>query len=104
MRLRKSFVTNLKLCLAVLLISSLIDFSFFIRWPGNPDSDVHHSVFAAENFVATGKLRSINLYPERTDDLAAHTQLKWMTQWPLVLSWLSCRWSLGFRRARQQKS
>src|SRR6266404_548949 len=70
------------------LASSLFQFLVFAAWPGNPDWDVHHSVFAAENFLAIGKPLSINLYPDESDDLASHARIRWMTHWPPVHSWM----------------
>src|SRR5262249_38756813 len=63
-------------------------FGAFAAWPGAPDGDVIHSIFAADNFVKTGHLQSINLYPQDTDDLAQHAQVYWMTHWPPAHSWL----------------
>ena len=80
--------TALWSAVALLIVSALLHAACYWRWPGNPDWDVHHSVFAAENFVETGKLRSINLYPPWNDDLASHTALVWMSQWPPAHAWL----------------
>ena len=49
---------------------------------------MHHSIFAAENWLATGKLRSVDLYPNSDDDLAKHTEVRWMTHWPPLHSLL----------------
>jgi hypothetical protein len=78
----------MKSAIAALLLSASIHFGCFWNWPGNPDWDVNHSVFAAQNFLAHKGLKSINLFPEPTDDLARHTQLRWMTHWPPAHSWL----------------
>ena len=72
----------------VLLASSLMQYLDFARWPGNPDWDVHHSIFAAQNWLATGKLRSIDLFPDSDDDLAKHAEVRWMTHWPPMHSLL----------------
>ena len=82
------YSSNMSVALAALLISGSLHFACFAKWPGHPDWDVHHSVFAAQNFVAQGRLVSINLYPEYDDNLARHTQLRWMTHWPPAHSWL----------------
>src|SRR5262245_49376205 len=71
-----------------LLASAALHFVAFAGWPGSPDADVVHSVFAAYNFVTGGHLQSINLYPQNTDDLARHAQIYWMTHWPPAHSWL----------------
>jgi len=78
----------MKTAIAALLLSASIHFACFWNWPGDPDWDVNHSVFAAQNFLAHKELKSINLFPEPTDDLARHTQLRWMTHWPPAHSWL----------------
>jgi hypothetical protein len=78
-RLRFSSVS---VALAALLVSASVHFCCFAAWPGNPDWDVHHSVFAAQNFVVRGQLKSINLFPPQDDNLARHAQLHWMTNWP----------------------
>ncbi len=71
-----------------LVVSAAVHFACFARWPGAPDWDVHHSVFAARNFVENGQLLSINLYPDHDANLARHAQLRWMTHWPPGHSWL----------------
>lgn len=72
----------------ILLASGALQFGAFARWPGSPDADVVHSIFAAYNFVTGGHLQSINLYPQDTDNLARHAQIYWMTHWPPAHSWL----------------
>jgi hypothetical protein len=72
----------------ILLASGALQFGAFARWPGSPEVDVVHSIFAAYNFVTGGHLQSINAFPQNTDDLARHAQLYWMTHWPPAHSWL----------------
>ena len=72
----------------ILFVSAALHFADFTAWPGSPDADVVHSVFAAYNFVTNEHLQSINLYPQDTDDLATHAQIYWMTHWPPAHSWL----------------
>jgi hypothetical protein len=78
----------MKTAVVALLISASLHFACFAKWPGDPDWDVHHSVFAAQNLVRQGRLESINLFPVRDDNLARHAQLTWMTNWPPVHSLL----------------
>jgi hypothetical protein len=79
---------SIRTVVLALLFSASAHFACFWAWPGDPDWDVNHSVFAAQNFLAHKGLRSINLFPEPTDDLARHTEIKWMTHWPPAHSFL----------------
>jgi hypothetical protein len=72
----------------VLLLSACLQLLCFLRWPGNPDWDVHHSIFAAQNFLAHRGLKSIDLFPEPTDDLSQLARIHWMTHWPPIHSLL----------------
>lgn len=84
----KEGTAHLKAAIAALLLSVSIHCLCFWRWPGDPDWDVDHSVFAAQNFLAQKGMKSIDLHPEPTDDLARHARLKWMTHWPPAHSFL----------------
>src|SRR5215471_9427454 len=77
-----------RLAYLTLFLSAALQFGAFATWPGSPDADLVYSVFAAYNFVTSGHLQSINLYPQDTNDLARHAQIYWMTQWPPAHSWL----------------
>jgi hypothetical protein len=72
----------MKHAVAALLLSATLQFLCFLRWPGDPDWDVAHSVFAAQNFLAHRGLKSINLFAAPTDDLARQARIYWMTHWP----------------------
>ncbi len=78
----REFRVPLRTAIAALLLSASVHSVCFWRWPGDPDWDVTHSVFAAQNFLAHKGLRSIDFDPEATDDLAHHARIKWMTHWP----------------------
>ena len=77
----------MKAAAAALLVSACLHMACFLRWPGNPDWDVCYSVYAAQNFLSGHGLRSFNLFPDPTDDVARHAQIRWMTQWPPAQSW-----------------
>lgn len=75
-------VPGVRSALAMLLVSAALQLTCFARWPGNPARDVHHSIFAAQNFVFHGQLKSINPLADYGDDLAQSARLRWLMHWP----------------------
>src|SRR2546427_1762481 len=93
-------VPGMRSALAMLVVSAALQFACFARWPGNPERDVYHSIFAAENFVLHGQLKSINPLADYGDDLAQSTRPRWMMHWPpghslLYVAVMSLRLSAG---------
>ncbi|MBL6938503.1 MAG: hypothetical protein ISS15_02795 [Alphaproteobacteria bacterium] len=83
MNLRYSFnVAGLQPALLVLLASAALQFACYARWPGSPMYDVGYSIFAAQNFVAHGQLKSLNVLADYHDDLAQFAQPRWMVHFP----------------------
>jgi hypothetical protein len=68
--------------LLALLASAGMQFACFARWPGNPMNDVSYSIFAAQNLLAHGQLKSLNVLADYHDDVAQFAHLRWMVHFP----------------------
>jgi hypothetical protein len=68
--------------LVALLVSSALQFLCFLEWPGNPVRDVTYSIFAAQNLLAHGQLKSINVLADYGGDLAQSARLHFLVQFP----------------------
>lgn len=75
-------VSGLRSPWLILLVSAAIQFLCFARWPGNTDRDVSYSIFAAQNLIHHGQLRSINPLGAYGRDVAQYSRLRWMQHWP----------------------
>jgi hypothetical protein len=77
-----SQVSALRWGLVALLVSSALQFLCFIQWPGNPVRDVTYSIFAAQNLLAHGQLKAINVMSDYGGDLAHFARLHFLVQFP----------------------
>ena len=77
-----SQVSALRWGLVALVVSSALHFLCFIQWPGNPVRDVTYSIFAAQNLLAHGQLKAINVMSDYGGDLAQFARLHFLVQFP----------------------
>ena len=75
-------VAALRWAVASLFLSAAFQLLCFIRWPGNPSQDVNHAVFAAQNLLAHGQLKSVNFLADYGADLAQYAKPHWLIHWP----------------------
>src|ERR1700744_5000098 len=75
-------MSSLQLSLLVLLASAALQFACFARWPGSPMQDLGYSIFAAQNLLSHGQLRSLNVLADYRDDLAQFAHPRWMVHFP----------------------
>lgn len=68
--------------IVALVLSVAFQFACFARWPREPMSDVGYSIFAAQNLLAHGQLKGINILADYHDDLAQYARLHWMVHYP----------------------
>jgi len=71
-----------QLALLALLISAAVQFAWFAGSPHDPMNDVDYSIFAAQNLLAHGELKGLNLLSDFRDDLAQFAQRRWMVHYP----------------------
>jgi len=79
---RRLKLSGLHLALLALLASAALQFVLFARSPRDPMNDVDYSIFAAQNLLARGELKALNLLADYHDDLAQFARLRWMVHFP----------------------
>jgi hypothetical protein len=77
-----SRIAGARWALAALLASATLQFALFLRWPGSPMYDVGYSIFAAQNLLAHGQLKSLNMLADYHGDLAQFAKIRWMVHFP----------------------
>jgi len=75
-------LSGLHLALLALVASAAFQFALFARSPRDPMNDVDYSIFAAQNLLARGELKALNLLADYHDDLAQYARLRWMVHFP----------------------
>jgi hypothetical protein len=68
--------------MVAVFVSSALQFLCFIKWPGNPVRDVTYSIFAAQNLLAHGQLKAVNVMSDYGGDLAQFAHLHFLVQFP----------------------
>lgn len=75
-------LSALQLALLALFASAALQFTWFALSPRDPMNDVDYSIFAAQNLLARGELKSVNILADYKDDLAQFARLRWMVHFP----------------------